>query len=305
MEINGKKILVTGATGMLGSHVVKRLSEEGRDVRVMMRHESNHHIDNAAIEVVYGDITSPKEVDAAVKNISLIFHCAALISYLKKDRKKIFQTNVGGTRNILEAALRNNVEKVIHISSVSAENPKGAYALSKAASENICKEYQEKGLNVMVIRQGTIYGSGDFHGNSVYPFQQVMNSEIIIVPPGGKSYIDIDDAVSGLILAAKQGVRNGAYIFTSENHSFLNVYKMIAKAEDKKIYLLKTPRFIYPIVKLFLSFSEYDSGLADLVCKERFFLHEDLTNQLNWRPQKTIQKSIVEMFNFYKSVKLI
>lgn len=232
------KILVTGATGLLGANLTRRLVSDGYSVRIFNKDLSKHpFLENLAVEVFKGDIINTGEVNSAVADVDYIFHCAGVISYFKKDKNLIFKVNADGTKNILSAALKYKVKKVIHISSVSAFEAIGDYGKSKKASEALCEEYIKQGLNVVIARPATIYGAGDIKGNSIRPFKQVLSSKFVFVPPGGKSYIHISDLVDGLLLLMENGKTGLKYTFSSEDLSFNQLYELIAKVFKKKIKL--------------------------------------------------------------------
>ncbi|MGZ4980827.1 MAG: SDR family NAD(P)-dependent oxidoreductase, partial [Methylobacter sp.] len=116
--------LVTGATGHLGANLVRRLLEEGEQVRVMMRTErDNGALDGLDVERVFADLRNSEEVSAAVRGCVRVYHCAALVSTIEGNaahKREIFDTNVRGTIHILQAAERHSVDKVVVSGSLSA-----------------------------------------------------------------------------------------------------------------------------------------------------------------------------------------
>ncbi|HEV3116288.1 MAG TPA: NAD-dependent epimerase/dehydratase family protein, partial [Gemmataceae bacterium] len=117
-------ILVTGSTGHLGANLVRRLLNDGSEVRVLLRPQSdNRSLDGLEVERVYGDLRDPEACRAAVRGCEQIHHCAAKVSTLDGDRRhkqEIFACNVLGTRNLLAAALRAGVGRVVVTGSFSA-----------------------------------------------------------------------------------------------------------------------------------------------------------------------------------------
>lgn len=115
------RALVTGGTGFIGSHVVRALLDRGYRVRALVRPGSDRAgLAGLEVEFVEGDVREPRSVQAAVQGCSLVFHVAALYSFWVRPRTLIYEVNVEGTRNVLQAASAAGVEGVVHTSSVAA-----------------------------------------------------------------------------------------------------------------------------------------------------------------------------------------
>jgi nucleoside-diphosphate-sugar epimerase len=116
--------LVTGGTGFLGSHLVSQLAERGDELRLLIRPERDaSHLGEIEFERADGDITDRDSVRAAMKGIERVFHVAGTTSMRTSDRKRVFDVNVGGTRNVMEEALRGGAIRVVHTSSAGAVGP--------------------------------------------------------------------------------------------------------------------------------------------------------------------------------------
>ena len=117
------KTLVTGATGFIGSHVVRALLDRGDEVRVLVRQSSrSDNLDGLDLDVARGDILEPRSVSRALRGVDRVFHVAGLTS-LRASSERLFLINVEGTRNVLEASLKAGVERVVYTSSVAAVGP--------------------------------------------------------------------------------------------------------------------------------------------------------------------------------------
>lgn len=184
MELMGKKVLVTGAGGFIGSHLVQRLVQQGCEVRAMVHYNSAGSWGNLellpsaareSIEVFPADITDPFSVQRAVQGCGAVFHLAALIAipYSYLAPQSYVSTNVGGTLNVMEACRREGVEKVVHTSTsetygsarytpIDEQHPlqgQSPYSASKIGADKIVESYYcSFGLPVATIRPFNTYG---------------------------------------------------------------------------------------------------------------------------------------------------
>jgi len=164
-----KKILITGGAGFLGINLIRYLLDKGYSIRSLDREPFDYPEKNR-IEAIIGDIRDQKEVDQSMNGVDIAVHCAAALPlYSKKD---IFSIDVGGTKNVLDSALRQKVDRVVHISSTAVygipdhhplyETDKlsgvGPYGEAKILAEESCLEYRKKGLCVSIIRPKSFIG---------------------------------------------------------------------------------------------------------------------------------------------------
>lgn len=234
-----KKILVTGATGFIGSKLVRRLHELGHHVRTFGRSSKiSNQFAGMNIEHYGGDITNPEQVSSAVQDCDLVFHLAGLVSYKKRDIQRQFGVNVLGTRNVLEAAQKHHVKRVIHTSSVAAIGipPRGEigneeleynllgkglnYCDSKYEAELQVRHFYQEGVPVLMLNPGIIFGEGDTHPHHHAIFESMSKGNLFGVPPGGIPFSDIDDVVDAHISAMTKGRLGERYVLVSANLSF-------------------------------------------------------------------------------------
>ena len=172
------KALVTGGTGFAGSHLVKKLSSLGHEVRVLARNTSIiDNTDMPEVELVRGDLTDRDKVFAAVEGMDRVFHIAAAYRKANLTSKDFWDTNYQGTRNIIDACVEHRTKRLIHCSTIglvssvkippadetTAVCPGDAYQDSKCAAEfDVINISKEKGLAATVIRPCAIYGPGDW-----------------------------------------------------------------------------------------------------------------------------------------------
>jgi len=225
------RILVTGGAGFIGSHLMDELIKEGFEVTVFDdlstgRIENiSHHLEKRKIRFIEGDVRHRKDVEEALDGVEAVFHLAAITSvpYSIRHPKITYEVNVDGTRNLLEACLRSNVEKFIYLSTCAVygepeylpvdekhpTNPISPYAESKLKAEQTCMEFQEAyGLKTVVLRPFNIYGSrqrNDWYGGVIANFiERLREGKPPLIYGDGKQtrdFIYIDDAVRAFMMA--------------------------------------------------------------------------------------------------------
>ncbi len=260
------KVLVTGASGHLGANLVRQLLDNGNDVRVLLRAGSeNSAVDGLKVERVYGDLRDTLAVDEAVRDCQQVFHVAAHVSTLfagPELREQIFGSNVLGTRNILDAAMRRGVTKVVVTGSLSAtgynrKNPHEpcnetmpfypyertmAYETSKAHVEFEVARAAAKGYDVCIATSCAIVGPNDFKpsrmGRLLCSF---ANGKMLAYVKGGFEFVAARDIVAGHVLAMQKGVRGEKYIISSGYMEFEELMQIFADVTGKPL-----PRFALP-----------------------------------------------------------
>jgi dihydroflavonol-4-reductase len=324
---------VTGASGFIGSNLVAELACRGDTVYSLMRNdvESPHE----GVRNVAGNIMKPESLNSFIKECDVIYHCAAYISFSKKDFGKAYQVNVDGTRNILEAALNANVKKVVHLSACAVlgfssdknrvidetANPEikedNVYAFTKKMAEEEVQKYVQKGLDVSIANITTVYGQGDKQLNSGTIIKSVYEEKMRFVPPGGTSFVSVDDLVNGLILLSEKGVPGERYIFCSENMEYKILTRRIADTLGVKKPKYTLPAFSFYPALLAVNGMEYFSGFAKgkvnlmttQILKEtygyKYFSSKKAQEKLGWSPSQNLEEAVSKAFHYYKKEHLI
>jgi nucleoside-diphosphate-sugar epimerase len=235
MEMRGKTALVTGATGFIGGRLSERLlSEEGVKVRALVRDLTKANaLSWKGVELVQGDITDSASVRRAMAGGQLVFHCAAIMHDGTATREEFRRVNVGGTRNVLEAATDTGVERLIYVSSIAVYgiSPKEAtseedpyqpcglsYCDTKIEAEELAfRSHRENGLPLVVIRPANVYGPR----SSFWTVGLVMmiKSGALTLIDGGRgmsNHVYVDNLVDAMILAAKNDAAVGEAFIISD-----------------------------------------------------------------------------------------
>jgi len=206
------RVFVTGASGFIGTKLVKSLCEKGYAVTTFGRSSlPPQAFAGLKIEHQGGDITNPEQIVRSMEGAHIVFHLAGLVSYKKKDIQRQYGVNVLGTRHVLEAAKKLGVERVIHTSSVAAMGiPKPGtigdetleynllgkglnYCDSKFEAEQQVLEFVKQDVPALMLNPGIVFGEGDTHPHHHAIFSFMSKGNLIGVPPGGVTFSDIND----------------------------------------------------------------------------------------------------------------
>lgn len=330
------RILVTGASGQVGSALTHALVERGHEVRVLLRENAWHPVLDSALaaasggslEVMRGNLLNARDVKDAVKGCQQVFHVAGSISYLPQDRWQMQQVNVNATDLILQAALVSGVEKFVHTSSTAAigysETPlplsesdrlspalkSVGYLHTKALAEERVREAVRKGLMACMVNPSTILGAGDIKGNSANLLAQVDNGRVIS-PPGGTAVVSVDRVVEGHLLAMERlsaKTAGARYILSSFNWSYTQLFQALARARHRQIQMIVLPAWSRQILRTsaqMASILKPELGLSQAVIDfsfaYRYYTSHKAQNALEWLPDtpEQMQMALQAAFAFY------
>lgn len=257
-----EKILVTGGTGFIGSHLVEELINRGENVKCLVRKD---HFENRiqflkalGVELVYGDILDNESIKNAMNEVDRVYHLAAIARPMPIQEEEYFKVNVTGTKNILEACVASKVKKIVYTSSISAVGPTrdgnpvdestpcmpvDTYGKSKLESEKVVRDFFEKyKVPVVIIRYPVVFGPLDF---AVLKLFKGINTGLFPVLGGGKSRFEfsyVKNIVHGLLLAMEKGKPGEIYhLSDGKTYQLKEIYEAIAKEENKKLLYLPIP----------------------------------------------------------------
>ena len=258
------KTLVTGATGFIGSTVVRELLNDGADVRVTARSDSDtRNIDGLDVEVVEGDTRDRASMRAALKGCDTLYHVAAYFAHWSLDKNLFYEVNVEGTKNILTEALSLGIEKVVYTSTSNTIGSHGAgnfvdetaefnawetgdhYAISKYLAEIEAKKIYNQGLPMVIVNPTLVIGVRDIKPTpSGKLIIDIAKREMPGYIDGAINIIDVQDVARGHLLAAKKGRIGERYILGNENVTVGEFFNLIAEIAGVKPPRLKLP---YPV----------------------------------------------------------
>jgi len=296
-------IFVTGGTGLVGSHLLFDLITAGKKVKALKRPTSNlqrviktfsYYADNPQelfnkIEWVDGDILDYFSLENILRGVTEVYHCAAIISFETKDRRRMISNNVEGTANLVNASLENGVKKICHVSSISAlgqlENGQptteqtnwipskkvSGYSESKFLSEAEIWRGMEEGLDAVIVNPSIIFGPANWETGSAKMFKTIWDG-MKFYTKGTMGFVDVKDVTRAMIqLMSKQNFgkcKNQRFILNSENLSYQDVFNQIADALGRKRPTVYASDLLLGIVWRLATFASRITGKPSLITRD-------------------------------------
>ncbi len=254
---------VTGATGFLGSHVARALADQGADLRLLVRANSNtRNIADLKADLVTGDLRDPASLEKGTAGCDVVFHVAADYRLWVRDPNEMYRSNVEGTRTVLEAARKNAVRRVVYTSSVatmgftsngqpadenspvSLDNMIGPYKRSKFMAEQVAIEAARAGQDVVIVNPTTPVGERDIKptpsGRIIVDF---LKKKFPAYVDTGLNLVDAIECARGHIAALEKGRSGERYILGGENLTLKQILDKLAA-----ITSLPSPKVRVPYV---------------------------------------------------------
>jgi len=313
-------ILVTGATGMVGGNLMWHLLQENERVIAIRRTTSNlnplrtifsfytSHPDDFLLRIdwLIADLLDETSVQNALHNITSVYHCAAMVS-MGQSADEMMETNVVGTRTIVQAALDNRVEKFCFVSSIAAcgktygkelidentkwipNSKKSPYSLSKYNSEQEVWKGISKGLNAVIVNPGVILGVSGTNSGSSQLFSQVQKG-LLFYTNGGSGYVAVGDVIKAMMELMRQQKFNERYILVSENCSNKDVLSWMADGYGKRqpyICISKSMLWLVGIIseitgKIFRFQPLIDRSTARTATNRSYYSNQKIRNTLGF-----------------------
>jgi dihydroflavonol-4-reductase len=241
-------VLVTGATGLIGNAIVRRLQERGGRVRALVREpERAARVLPAGVELVRGDVTAPDSLPAAMKDVQWLFHAAGMPEQWQPDSSIFDRVNRQGTVNVLRAALAARVKRVVYTSTMDVfAAPRGgtlvetnidtepkptAYERSKQDAEREAETLRREGLELVYVNPGAVYGPSPVHVGLNSFFLQVLNRKVPALPPGGMPVAYVDGVADAHLAAAERGIPGERYLLADTHVSNTELAREILRVE--------------------------------------------------------------------------
>jgi len=318
------KILITGGTGFLGSHLVRQLIDAGvKNLRVLST-SSNLWLKELDVEIVRGSITNAEDVSNAVKDVKEIYHLAGKVSRDEEDSRKMHDIHVKGTRFLCDAAKSAGVKSIVMASTSGTiavtENgdfypdeeyqppldiiTRWAYYASKFYQERVAVDaFNGKGLRLVILNPSLLLGPGDERLSSTKIILDFLSRKVPTTPSGGLSFVDARDVAAAFITAMEKGKHGEKYLLGSVNWTFSKFFGRLERISGISAPMITLPSKVAVVgSQLINSFYKNWNWASPLQPKEiemaEFFWYLDSSkaeNELNFAPRDpadTLQDTI-------------
>ena len=258
------RTLVTGGSGFIGSAVVRRLLAVGHEVRVLVQPGADtRQLDGLPLQRIEGDLRDRRCLRVGMSGCGWVFHAAALYSYWGHRWKDFYETNVEGTRRVLEVARDEGAERVVYTSSIATLGVSsngdaateltpstladriGPYQRSKFMAEQVARDFARQGVPVVIVNPSTPFGVRDHRptptGQIVVDF---LNARIFGYVDTGLNVVDVEDVATGHVLAAERGQVGERYILGGENLTFKQILDLLAEISGRPFVHLRVPHWL-------------------------------------------------------------
>ncbi|MFC1960246.1 NAD-dependent epimerase/dehydratase family protein [Chloroflexota bacterium] len=323
--------LVTGGTGFVGSHVVRVLLDAGHKVRVLQRATSALAAleDVSGYESIGGDILDPAALEQAMTGCAWVFHVAAVSDYWRQSVDWLYQVNVNGTRNVLAAAQRAGVQRVIVTSSAAAVGFRkngfpadetitfnqlpGAfpYAHSKFMAEIEVLKAVIAGLDCVLVNPAVVIGPGDVYQGSGSLLIELKKGSVPAIPPGGVTLIDVRDVAAAHLAAAEKGRTAERYILGSVDMSHKAWMTVIGAVIGVAPPPVEMPGIAVPFIGAAVDLGRNlglpipaDGNQIRLSARRVYFNCQKAWDELG-EPQIDIRQSIQDTYDWYRAHDMI
>jgi dihydroflavonol-4-reductase len=332
--------LVTGATGMLGTHVMLELLKRGEKVKALLRKGANTDIVRKVfeyylphnkyfdqIEWAEGDLLDISSLQEAMQGCDIVYHTAAVVSYHPADRKEMYKVNVEGTANVVNLANDLGIKQLCHVSSIAAlgkavqhkpldeetewktSSDNSHYGITKHLAEMEVWRGIQEGLSAVIVNPGIIIGPGNFSRSSGSMFTK-LNEGLNYYSQGGTGVVSAADCARMMVDLMQRQCFNERYILVAENVTMKWLFEEIATSLDKKKPAKVASDFILQVARWGEWFKEKLTGRKALITGEmvrKTSLHVIYNNEKVLRELNTsfipITESIAQTSSFFKTQK--
>lgn len=319
-------ILVTGAAGHIGNVLVRQLIKGGSRVRALvLPGEDTRALKGLNVELATGDVLDLPSLMKSMQGVDYVFHLAGIISIMPGRDELVREVNIQGTKNILKAAKRCGVKRVLYTSSIHAlsrncegvidervpfdpENPEGEYDRSKAEASLAVQEAVRKGQDAVIVCPTGVIGPFDFRGSEMGELLRgFMQKKPHVLIEGAYDFVDVRDVARGMILAVEKGRSGEVYILSGEQIKINRLKDLVQKVMGfatatimiplsvAKLAAKMTPLY-YRLTRQTPKFTTYS---LDTVCGNSVISHAKASRELGYRA-RPLFKSVIDTIRWWR-----
>lgn len=322
-------ILVTGATGFIGSHLCRALTAQGRRVRALHRRSSSlKALEGLPVELCAGDILDPAALEPALRGVTLVFHAAAQSAYWRRPQD-VLAAAVEGTRNVVEASRRAGVRRLVLTSSVAAlgapvsgellteshrfDLPPAhfVYGFAKHRSEQAALKAAGEALELVTVNPSIVLGAGDINRISGSILLESARGLAFVYTDGGANYVHIDDVTAGHLAAAERGRPGERYILGGENLTHRRALTEVARIVGRRPPWLRLPGALVPALAALVDFAArfiqtpINGAQLRMSCYRLWVDTAKAQRELRLDPAKPFSLAAQDAYDWYRSAGMI
>ena len=323
------KVAVTGASGHIGSCLIRELKKQGAVIKALV-HNFRNDLDEMDIELVQGNLLDPESLIALCEGVDVVFHLAARIAIDNKSSAHVYETNVTGTKNIIKAANRGRAKKFIHFSSIHAfqtdpsdmildesrlpvESDKTIYEFTKAESEREVMKAVKEGLNAVILNPTAVIGPFDSRGSLLgQALLKIYQNKLPFLVSGGYNWVDVRDVVAASIQAIESGRIGEKYILSGEYCTLEELSYMISKISGCGIPVIvpvSLARMACPFFQVYSSLTKREpiftyQSLDILISSPVNISNAKARKELRYEPC-SLEQTLIDTFKWYREINLI
>ncbi|MEN8186112.1 MAG: SDR family oxidoreductase [Bacteroidota bacterium] len=330
-------ILVTGGTGLVGSHLLYHLALENDSVKAIYRNSSNlTEVKNVfacygddseklfkKIDWVEAELNDIPALEHAFQDVTLVYHCAALVSFAPNDYQKMRQVNIDGTSNIVNLCISNSVKKLCFVSSIATiekslktkyineegqwttSTDKSGYAITKYGAEMEVWRASQEGVDVVIVNPGVILGCGFWDKGTGALFNKIYNG-FKFYGEGITGFVGVIDVVKIMIQLMQGDIKSERFILVAENTSFKDIFYQVSDGFNVKRPSVKVSRFISEFAWRFNTLISKITGRSPKLTKysaralhnKKYFNSDKISQMINYQFQP-ISETIEETCKAY------
>jgi dihydroflavonol-4-reductase len=279
-------VFITGASGLVGSHLLKHLVTEGQQVRALYRSVIPSFEGADKVEWVQGDILDIVSMEEALRGVDHVYHCAAIVSFNPRKKALMQKINVEGTANVVNACISVGIRRMVYVSSIAAmgrirengpineemtwseETSNSEYGKTKYLAELEIFRGIGEGLDIVIVNPVIILGAGDWSKGSTEIFKTAYD-EFPWYTEGTGGFVDVDDVVRAMILLMNaERVSAERFILSGANMSYRDLFGRIAENFNKKPPHRKVTPFLAALVWRWEGLKSWFTGNDPLLTKE-------------------------------------
>ena len=322
------RVLITGAAGLLGNHIVRTLIQNHHKPVCLVRSNTDTRtLDHLDCDFVLGSVENYTEVEKAVQECDAVVHAASIYSHSSQEYRHFEQVNVLGTINLVEAVLKYDLKKFIYISTANTIgagtksrpgielNEFDSFHLSSnylnskyIAEQYVLEQVEKNGLDAVVINPTFMIGPYDSKPSSGRMIMYGLQNKILLIPPGGKNFVHVKDVAKVSVQSLIHSKKGEKYLVAGFNYSYREFFRLLSDRTGEKKWIIPVPRPLFLLAAAFTELikgkkAEFNPSNAKVLGRDNYYSGAKACRDFNYRPTD-IEEALDEALDWFKRTKL-